>query len=176
VARRSLVVLAALGGVAAWLAATHAGGRSRPELPPAIGAYAAGGAPDRDPDLEDLFGEQLAELAVSTDEARHGKSDSERDRAWTTKQLRVAPAIVRRGPWLLSAWQDFLDSLARWSDAPYGSRGYHAAERDLRMRAHDLTDQLATLDLRTASRCCASQRSRGLLRARARRDARVSRR
>jgi hypothetical protein len=147
VARRFLVVLAALGAVAAWLAVTHASGRPRPEPPPAIGAYAIGGAPACDPELEDLFGEQLAELAVSTDEARHGKSGSERERAWTTKQLRGALAIVQRGPWVTAAWQGFLDSLERWSDAPFGSRGYKPAEHDLRMRAHLLTDQLARLGL-----------------------------
>jgi hypothetical protein len=142
-----LVVLAAFGGIAAWLAATHASGRSRPDPPPAIGAYATGGTPTRDPQLEDLFGEQLAELAVSTDEARHGKSASERERTWTTKQLRAALPIVVRGPWLTAAWQEFLDSLGRWSDAPFGSRGFRPAEHDLRMRAHALTDQLATLGL-----------------------------
>jgi len=148
VARRTLVVIVACSGVVAWLAATQAGRRQdRPEPPPAIGAYANGGKPETDPDLEDLFGEQLAELAVATDEARHGKSESERERAWTTKQLRGAPAIVAHGPWLYAAWLDLLDSLARWSDAPFGSRGYHDAEHDLRMRAHELTAQLATLGL-----------------------------
>jgi len=148
VVRRTLVVIVAFGGVIAALAATYAGRRhERPEPPPAIDAYATGGMPRTDLELEDVFGVQLAELAVATDGARAGKSRSELERKWTTKQLRHSAAVAAHGPWVYAAWLDLLDSLERWSDAPFGSRGFHDAEHDLRMRAHELTAQLATLGL-----------------------------
>jgi hypothetical protein len=146
--RRALVVVIALAGLCVSFAVLHAAHRrARRDALPATGAYRYGGEPDRDPELEDLLGEQLAELAVATDQARHGRSESERDRTWMTKQLRVAWPIARRGPWLVAAWHGFLDAMERWSDAPLGSRGYRTAEHELRSAARDVSDQLAALGL-----------------------------
>ena len=146
--RRILVVLAGLVGLFAWYAATHAGHRrARADAPPAIGAYRYGGEPERDSELEDVLGEQLAELAVAADQARTGHSQADRDLTWVTKQMRASSEIARRGPWLYAAWLRLLDAIDHWSDSPYGSRGYRDAEHELRVAARDVSDQLATLNL-----------------------------
>ena len=116
-ARRALVALLAL--VPGCAGHRH----PRTDLPPAVGAYRYSGEPDRDPALEQLF----AKLA-----------------AGNTAGLTDSPIVARRGPWLLAAWDRFVEQVAR---GPEPDRGARDADRTLREAARAVTDQLATLGL-----------------------------
>jgi hypothetical protein len=122
--RRALIAVAVLAVLPAWYAVTHAGhGRTRTDLPPAVGAYRYSGEPDRDPELERL----LLRLASND-----------------TAGLAGSPIVARRGPWLLAAWDRFAALLAR---GPALDQSGRDADRELRAAARAVTDQLATLGL-----------------------------
>ncbi|MBS1122889.1 MAG: hypothetical protein H6Q90_5117 [Deltaproteobacteria bacterium] len=125
-------VLAALVAGVAILAATliavtapHPEGPfKRPGVPPAVGAYRAGGAPAHDVAIEHVLGE-LANLAPATAE-RHGRASV----------LRERPAIPAM------AWRGLVDSLERF-DATAVDRAYDDEVAELRAYVQTVSDQLA---------------------------------
>lgn len=118
----------------------------RPPAPPVTGAFATGGSPARDPALEQLLGEDLANLVVETDGDRHGSGDDP-GRKLHLIDLRASAVVAARGAGLTAAWRDMLDALDHFVDVPTRTREFAGAEQDLRERVHAVSDQLAALGL-----------------------------
>lgn len=145
--RHVLVASGVCLALAGWLVLGHAAHHRRSGLP-AIGAYAEGGSPARDPALEPVLGDRLAELAIATDQAHRGSSAGERERVAIDAELRASPVIAALGPGAAAAWRDLLDALARWSDTGGDdARATRDAAEALRERAQAFSDQLAWLGL-----------------------------
>jgi hypothetical protein len=120
----------------------HHRDRNAPTMP--WGAFATGGKPTTDPVLEQLFGEQLTDFLIRTDEDRHGGTNLRVHAAYSEDIVRALPNY---GPGLAHAWAEMIAALDAWSDVPKNSRGYHEAGERLRAAAQGVSDQLAAVGL-----------------------------
>jgi len=106
------------------------------------GAFKDGGVPARDPALEPLLDDRIADLVIAADRAREGQGP--RDFA---ADLRDPPAIVAHGPTLQLAWDDMLDTLGRWVRVPRNGRKFAELSDELAQRVRAVSDELAAENL-----------------------------
>jgi hypothetical protein len=110
------------------------------------GAFATGGTPQRDASIERLLSDDLPSLVIETDADRHSDVE-DRVRLAHAAELRGSLVIASRGPSLTHAWQELIDALDGWVDAPLHTHGYKDAEERLRAAAQGVSDQFAAIGL-----------------------------
>ncbi|HEY5938239.1 MAG TPA: hypothetical protein VIU61_26490 [Kofleriaceae bacterium] len=113
---------------------------ARPLPPPAAGAFKDGGVPLGDPEIEKLLVGNFTQLVLQVDRDR-GRGASDRERKERVADLFSAPAIVKRGPALLTAWHELIRGLDRWVGVPSDDLDREA--RELREKVRRVSDQLA---------------------------------
>ncbi|MCX5744426.1 MAG: hypothetical protein NT062_18200 [Proteobacteria bacterium] len=148
-------ILAALGAlltIASLVAylATRPGPASRtytrPQPPPAAGAFKDGGVPLRDPAVEALLVGPFTDyvLLVDVDRRSFGKKTAERRAA--AAALVDAPAMART-PALHAAWGALVTMFDRWVSLPLSSPAFDDVAREVRQKARAVSDQLGALGL-----------------------------
>ena len=137
-----LVSAAVLGGAAVYVmrppAAEH---KHRPAVA-VTGAFKDGGVPGRDPAIEPLLDDRLADLVIAADRERDVATNVD-----FTVALRDPPALVAHGPALARAWDDMLATLARWVHVPRNGRGFSELSDELVARVRGVSDELAAANL-----------------------------
>jgi hypothetical protein len=145
VLRFHLIVALTLSAAAGAAVTTLRGSDDR-AAPTGRGAYAWGGAPDRDPGLERFLVDELTALVIETDADRRGSREGA-PRAHRVAELRHPPRILAYGPALAATWYALIDALDRWVDVPARGRRLSAAVDELAGRARAVSAQLAALGL-----------------------------
>jgi hypothetical protein len=135
-----VVVLVLVVAVFGRESATHA----QPHVisPPVTGAFATGGVPRPDPDLERVLADDLPRLVMAVDRARYHGAKYPRPVAQLAAISRE-PALAAHGPALAVAWRELIDVLDRWVSVPASKYDHIAA--DLRGKVRAVSDQLATV-------------------------------
>lgn len=105
------------------------------------GAFATGGTPQLDKELEQLLADDLIQLVIETNDRHTPVVRSGHEAA-----LRRAPAIVSRGQGLATAWNELLDAIDAWPTATTAKQR-HTAEARLRVASQQVSDQLAAIGL-----------------------------
>ncbi len=118
-----------------------------PRIRPAvIGAFATGGMPPGDAELEAVFVEELTAVVLETDRARQ-RGGLDPDRAQHAAALAASPVIAARGDRLATAWTAMLGMLDRWVSVPQSSREFRDIVREFRHRVRAVSDELAALGI-----------------------------
>lgn len=130
---------------AAVFVATHGppGVYTRPPPPEPIGAYRDGGAPRRDPAIEQLLAIDLTHLIVASDGGTGSPQPAGGELPQLARALRDHPAFAAYGKGLATAWRAMIDSLGRRAALTEADPAYSKATSDLLARVHVVADQLA---------------------------------
>jgi hypothetical protein len=130
---------------AAVFVVTHGppGVYAAPPPPDPIGAYRDGGAPMRDPAIEQVLAIDLTHLVVEIDRGAGSAQVAGGELRRRARAMRTHPAFVAYGRGLAVAWRAMIDSLERWGALAATDPAYQRATSDLRARVHVVTDQLA---------------------------------
>jgi len=130
---------------AAVFVATHGppGVYTRPPPPDPIGAYRDGGAPRRDPAIEQALASDLAHLVVASDGGAGSPSPTGGEPAQLARALRHHPAFAAYGQGLQAAWRAMIDSIERSAPRSETDPASSKATSELLARVHTVTDQLA---------------------------------
>ena len=129
---------------AAVFVVTHGppGAHTRPAPPEPVGAYRDGGAPRRDPAIEQVLAIDLTHLVVASD-GDTGSPQIGGELPRLARALRDHPAFAAYGKGLATAWRAMIDSLERRALLTEADPAYSKATSDLLARIHVVTDQLA---------------------------------
>jgi hypothetical protein len=130
---------------AAVFVATHgpAGMYTRPPPPEPIGAYRDGGAPRRDPAIEQVLAVDLTHLIVASDGGTGDPQPAGGGLPPLARALRDHPAFAAYGPGLATAWRAMIENLERRATLRETDLAYSKATSDLLARVHVVADQLA---------------------------------
>jgi len=130
---------------AAVFVATHGppGAYTRPPPAEPIGAYRDGGAPRRDPAIEQVLAIDLTHLIVASDSGPGSPQTADEDLPRLARALRHHPAFAAYGPGLRAAWRAMIDSVERRAPLRETDLAYSKATSDLLAHVHGVADQLA---------------------------------
>jgi hypothetical protein len=137
-----LVSAAVLGGAAVYLLRPPAAEHRRRAAPAVTGAFKDGGIPARDPAIEPLLDDRLADLVIAADRERSGETHED-----FAAVLRSPPALVAHGPALARAWDDMVGTLDRWVHVPMNGRRFSELSDELTAKVRAVSDALAAANL-----------------------------
>ncbi len=140
----TLTMVAAVATAAAFVA-THGppGVYTRPPAPDPVGAYRDGGAPRRDPAIEQVLAIELTHLVMASDGGAGSPQLTGGEPAQLARALRHHPAFAAYGQGLATAWRAMIDSVERRAPLAETDPAYRKATSELFARVHALADQLA---------------------------------